>query len=197
MANLFHSNSNIGSGFVKDGRFWQQYNLSNVGIILATTTIHAQGIKPGFIIIITCVLGLLAFVLALVLSAKVSDVSTPTQSLLKHLKNWQAEKPPAPMEGLSGIWNDLVQAIADQTLTNKQHYIDALRMQLNKTTQQVSDIAKEGQNANGQFAALDRQVANQNRQLSEFSRQLNYANQQNVFLQQELQAILQSTTEGF
>lgn len=184
------------AGFVKEGRFWQSYNLGNVGIVFATTVMHAQGIKPGFIIIIACVLGLLAFVLALVFSAKISNVDTPGQELIKHLKEWQADQPPPQAIGFSGVWNELA-GIIDQTLASKQHYIEALKLQLNKTTQQINEIAQEGQNADGQFAALNQQVANQNRQLSEFSRQLNYANQQNVFLQQELQSILQSTTEGF
>ena len=196
LGNLLHGGTNIGAGFVRDGRFWQQYNLSNIGFVVATTTIHAQGIKPGFIIIITCVLGLLAFVLAVVFSAKINNVESPGQALMGHLKAWQADLQPPPASGFSGVWHELAELI-DQTLAGKQHYIQALKLQLNKTTQQVNEIAKEGQTADGQFAALDRQVANQNRQLSEFSRQLNYANQQNVFLQQELQAILQSTTEGF
>src|SRR5262249_42760057 len=48
-----------------------------------------------------------------------------------------------------------------------------------------------------QFDALNRQVSTQSRQLTELSKQANNANRQAVSLQQRLDAVLQSSTEGF
>ncbi len=167
-----------------------------IGVILATTAIHAAGIKPGFIMIISCILGMCAFVLALVLSARMTDFDRPLQTLIGRVKTWQSEKTLPPPSGLVGAGSELAQLI-DQTLLNWQDEVQAVKAHLHKVSMEAGQKAEVKQGTDDQFANLNRQLANQSKQLSEFSSQLNYANQQAVFLQQELQAILQSTTEGF
>ena len=212
---LLKKNNN--AGFIKDKHFWQSLNLAApgakssghpynadnagssveiIGVIIATTAIHAEGIKPGFIMIISCILGMCAFLLSLVLCARITNFDRPVQALMERINLWQNTRTLPPPSGLSGTGLEMAQLI-DQTFLNWQDEMHAVKAHLHKVSMEAGEKAEVAQGTDDQFANLNRQLANQNKQLSEFSRQLNYANQQAVFLQQELQAILQSTTEGF
>ncbi len=219
LTNLFNKNANVNGlapGFVKDGLFWQPYNLiaaaskssarsfagSNteiVGVILAATPIFSQGIKPAYVILASCIMGLAAIFSIAALSTKVNEQPDgPLIAIIERLNKWRTDRHLPPAIKLSGSWRELSELI-DQTLIDWQSTIQSLRVQLNKTSsaQAQPDRPEQLTQASDlQFEALNRQLTNQNRQLSEFSRQLNHANQQAVFLQHELEAILQSTTEG-
>ncbi len=214
--NLFNKNSVPGlmTGFVQDNRFWQPFTLSSsvtkpsarvdngsnntetVGVILATTPIQAQGIKPGFVIIASCIMGLAAVFSIVALSTQLSGQPDGEMTLLiERVKRWRADKHVPPGKKLTGPWQELSDLI-DQTFIEWQSTIQGLKLQIHKAQPQEGQGEKRKVD-DEQFDALNRQLANQSRQLSEFSRQLNHANQQAVFLQHELDAILQSTTEGF
>ncbi len=217
LTNLFNRNANVpglAAGFVKDGQFWQPYNLlaaasgggargfangtEIVGVILAVTPIFSQGIKPTYVMLASCIMGLAAIFSIVALSTQLNDQPDgPVLTLTERLNKWRTDKRLPPNVKLTGPWRDLSELI-DQTLIEWQSTIQALKVQLNKTSStQIPAIQPEQSQANDQqFEALNRQLTNQGRQLSEFSRQLNHANQQAVFLQHELEAILQSTTEG-
>lgn len=206
------------SGFIKDHRFWQPYNLitaashsarnaSNngveiIGVILASTPLSSPGIKPGFVILASCIMGLAAIFSIVALSTQLSaQPDGPILALIERVKKWRSDKHLPPGKKFSGAWAELSELI-DQTLIEWQSTIQGLKGQVNKAASQVTDDKFQSESKtenkidNEQFDVLNKQLSNQNRQLSEFSRQLNHANQQAVFLQHELDTILQSTTEG-
>ena len=218
--NLFNKNANLpelAAGFVKDNRFWQPYSLltaasktgarsltnSNnttevVGIILASTPLFSQGIKPGYVILATCIMALAAIFSVVALSTQLANQPDGSVlALIERVKRWHADKHMPPGNKLTGALGELSELI-DQTLIDWQSTIQELKAKLYKASSQTAAEKPEQQNQinDEQFEALNRQLANQSRQLSEFSRQLNHANQQAVFLQHELETILQSTTEG-
>ncbi len=222
-SNLFNKNANIPGlmgGFSKDNRFWQPFSLvaadnkasvraysgganggsEIIGVILATTPLRTEGIKPGFVILASCIMGLAAIFSIIALSTQLSTQPDENVALLTdRIKRWRSDKRLPPGKKLSDSWLELSELI-DQTLIEWQSTIQGLKVQLNKAAQASNEgyaDQNKASNNDEQFAALNRQLTNQSRQLSEFSKQLNQANQQSVFLQNELQAILQSTTEGF
>ena len=209
---LFNKNAGP-AGFVKDNRFWQPYSLFTavpknanpastgteiIGVIIATTPIAGQEINPLYVILATSIMGLAAIFSVVALSAHlVAQPDSAILTLIERVKKWQTDKrlpTPIKLPAAAGELSELI----DQTLLEWQSTIQGLKNQLNKISANEPEEKSEQQHHidDEQLSALNRQLANQSRQLSEFSRQLNHANQQAVFLQHELAAILQSTTEG-
>lgn len=124
--NLFNKNANIPglvSGFIKDHRFWQPYNLitaashsarnaSNngveiIGVILASTPLSSPGIKPGFVILASCIMGLAAIFSIVALSTQLSaQPDGPILALIERVKKWRSDKHLPPGKKFSGAWQN-------------------------------------------------------------------------------------------
>lgn len=220
---IFKKNTSIpelSAGFSKDGRFWQSYsllslsssgtarglgpsnkNMEVIGVILASTPLLSSGVSAKQALTSTVAMGIIAFLALFFFAGRLNYVSVPAggslEALVDRVKRWKTDKRMPPGKRLVGDYAELSQLI-DETLIEWQNLIQKLKSQLGKNAPESGQekAEKQVQITDAQFDVLNRQLANQNRQLSEFSRQLNHANQQAVFLQHELQAILQNTTEG-
>ncbi len=193
----------------KAGRMWREFNLVGVGNsaggqdLVATILISAPipGLGSRFLtnLFIFAAVGLLSIFLVLMLSNFVSKGWIKSLQLLtKQVTGLSEAKQGIPIgAGLEGEWLTLGNKI-NEGFVAMRTTIQTLKGQLERLKDQPPDKSPQTDTAStSQFDALNRQLANQSRQLSEVFKQVNYSNKQNVHLQHKLDAILQSSTEGY
>jgi PAS domain S-box-containing protein len=203
-AKIFAGNSQ--ATFDKSGRMWRQFNLlgsSNsqdiIGIILISAPIPGLGSKFLTNIYILLGSGAVAILLVFALSAIISTSWVRHLQLLTRQVSalTDSNKEIPQVAGLEGEWLTLSDKI-NEAFVSMRTTIQSLKGQMERLKDE--SVEKSGQpdtNSASQFEALNRQLANQSRQLSEVFKQVNYSNQQNVNLQHKLDAVLQSSTEGY
>lgn len=205
-AGLFQS----AGAFERSGRWWRQLNLEGVpsrggtspeliGVLLVSTPIPSVASRIASSLYLYATTGALAMLAAMILIAWLSKgLTAPLNVLMKRVSDLAEQKQTVTSaEGLTGEWKDLSEQI-DGALVSMRSNIQNLKSQITRLNDETEEPkeSKEGSN-NVQFDALNRQVSAQSRQLSELSKQINYASHQTVALQQRLDAVLQSSTEGF
>ncbi len=169
-----------------------------VAIMLVTAPISNASNKVLSSIYLYLVTGILAMLAAFLLAAWLAkDINLSMRVLSKRVSDMVSQKPtPTSGGNLSGDWLVLSQKI-DEAFSSMRASIQNLRNQLSQVGQETEHTQKQGQSSNAQFDALNRQISAQARQMSELSKQISHANQQSVALQHRLNAVLQSSTEGF
>lgn len=203
-SNLFHS-----FGFERDHHFWNQLNLTSVpsrgqgipelvAVILVTTPIPDCTSKIVSSLFAWFAIGIIALIVGWLIAAWINKgVLTPLQILIKRTNELNNQRSTLTSnKGLQGDWLKLSEEI-DNAFISLRSTVQSLKGQLGKLSTESQGKVQEQSTANNQFDALNRQVSNQAKQLSELSKQLNNATRQTILLQQELEAVLQSSTEGF
>jgi PAS domain S-box-containing protein len=209
IGNWFSGNFNAHGVFEKSNRWWRQLNLEGVpsrgavaselvGIILVSAPITNPSGKVLSNLFLYTVTGCLAMLVALVLSAWLNkSISAPLQLMVKRVSDVASQKQTAAAtEGLSGDWLKLAELI-DESIATMRSSVQSLKVQLARLNQDSEEKKQETQTSDSQFDALNRQVSTQARQLTELSKQVNSASRQSLLLQQKLDAVLQSSAEGF
>jgi signal transduction histidine kinase len=205
IASLFHT----APGFEKAGRWWSPQFLTvrldphgpiveQVGMILVSTTVSGTSDKLVSNLTLYGATASLALILSFLFAAGIGrSIATPMRLLSRRVQDLSAQKPnPTELVGASGEWLDLSDKIEGVIATLRAN-VQNLRGQLSKVSIEAEEKTEQAETTNNQFDALNRQVSTQAKQLSETTKQLNNANQQAVSLQHKLDAVLQSSTEGF
>jgi len=195
--------------FVKSNRWWQRLNLTGVqsranaapelvGVLLVCSAIPEAANKFSSNLFLYGTVGALAALAALILSAwLVRSINAPLPVLMKRMTELASQKPDvSSVVDLSSDWLPLSKKI-DETVLSLRATIQNLKSQLAKLTRESDEKTQQTKHTDSQFDSLNNRMSTQSRQVSELSRQINHANRQSVLLQQKLDAVLQSSAEGF
>jgi signal transduction histidine kinase len=196
-------------GFERDGRWWSVQDLNvrfnineppaeEVGVILVTAPISGAGAKIVNNVTLYAVTGALAMLIALLLAGRISNNINRQIRILKKRATDVAAPNAAlpPLSGLTGEWLELGDKIDGAALTFRS-MIQSLKSQLTQASSDREDKTQESRITDSQFDTLNRKVATQAGQLTDFAKQLATINRQTILLQNKLNAVLQSSTEGF
>src|SRR5262249_46971340 len=101
-----------------------------------------------------------------------------------------------PLEGLSGDWLELGELI-DTAVNTMRSSTQNLKLSITRQKEELEEKGKLVEQSSTKIESLNRQITTQSRQLSEVQKQINQANRQAIVVQHKLDAVLQSSTEGF
>lgn len=208
ISNWFAGLANDLGTFDRNGRCWRQVNLEGVrnqatgapelvGVLLLSAALPNTTGKIVTNLYLYATTGALALFAALLLAAWLSkNIHAPLKILTQRVNDIAGQNTSLPPnEGLSGDWKELSEKI-DNTLVSMRSTIQGLKGQLSKLAPSETN-KQQSDRTDSQFDALNRQVSAQSKQLTELSKQINYSSRQSVALQQRLDAVMQSSTEGF
>ena len=209
LGNWFAGLFNSTGAFERSGRWWRQFNLEGVpshggtspeliGILLVSSPIPNATGHIASNLYLYAVVGAVAMLVSMIFVAWLSKgLNAPLKLLTQRVADLANQRPNVtPSEGLSGEWRELSEHI-DEALVTMRSSIQNLKNQVTRLSEHPQETKQEEDKTDIQFDALNRQVSAQSRQMTELSKQINYANRQTVSLQQRLDAVLQSSTEGF
>ena len=199
---------NVQNSFEKNGRWWYRYSLSTkgksnpdgkeVGILLITTTVPDLGGKLLIIIVSASAFGALGLLIAFFLSSRISESVNEPLNFLIDRTNDIADKKAfiEPLEGLDGDWLELGEII-DTAVSTMRSTTQNLKIKLNNQKEELVESRRIADESTGKISNLNKQITNQSKQINEVSKQINQANRQAIVVQHKLDAVLQSSTEGF
>ena len=101
-----------------------------------------------------------------------------------------------PLEGLSGDWLELGEII-DTAVSTMRSTTQNLKLKLNRQKEELVESKQIAEQSTAQISNLNKTITTQSRQITEVSKQINQANRQAIVVQHKLDAVLQSSTEGF
>lgn len=194
--------------FEKGGRFWYKESYTGLmkegqppqelAILLISTPVPDL---TGRILVIFATAGLfggLALLVGFVLSQKIKEsVDEPLGFLIERTEDIAEQKKKIPpLEGLSGEWLELGELI-DTAVSTMRSTTHNLKQKVNKQNEELEEKSKMVDTSTTKIESLNRQISTQSRQMSEVSKQINQANRQAIVVQHKLDAVLQSSTEGF
>jgi signal transduction histidine kinase len=197
-----------GPGFERNNRWWAFQKLQafvpdgkvpqEVGVLVVTTAMPNAAEKAVSNVALYATTGFLAFLLSALFAAGIAKgINSPLRLLTKRttdLANQKTNLP--PLSSLSGEWLELGETIDNAVMTLRSN-IQQLRQQVTKVSFDAEEKHSTSDTTNSQFDALNRQIGQQAKQLTEVSKQIMNANKQAVLLQHKLDAVLQTSTEGF
>jgi signal transduction histidine kinase len=189
---------------------WRNFVLSQgknntVGSVLVATPLENVWWKIRDVLQQAAIIGGIALALGFFFSATLAaSINSSLNFLIQRTRDLAAQKPVlASLEGLSGEWLELAEFI-DTAVSSLRTTIANLKNQLlepvGTTSSSASGSSKSAQGdgaAGGQLDNLNKQLTTQSKQLGEFSRQLQFANQQIAQSKQKLNAVLNTSTDGF
>jgi PAS domain S-box-containing protein len=204
--NWLNSLLHLRNGFEKDGRWWStQYlhvgsdqSAEDVGAILISAPIPNTTHRVlGNLTLYGTTAGL-ALLLSLLFSAGISkSINAPLRILKKRAADLAAQKPNlAPLSGLGGEWLEVGEKL-ESAVASMRSTVQSLRNQLSKLNEESVEKTQQSETASSEFDGLNRQITSQAKQLAEVSKQIGNSNRQAILLQHKLNAVLQSSTEGF
>lgn len=211
LGNWFAGLFNSSGAFERSGRWWRQLNLEGVpsragtapeliGVMLISAPIPSIGGRIFSSLTLYLTIGAVALLLTLILVPWLTKgLNAPLKVLTKRVEDIASQNPTiTPSDSLSGEWRQLSERI-DEALVTMRASIQNLKGQVTRLSEESIESKPQAPDivTDKQFDALNRQVSAQSRQLTELSKQANNANRQAVSLQQRLDAVLQSSTEGF
>ena len=191
-------------GFERDFALWRTFKLTaeNQSDIIAYILI-AKDVPSEFSKIVEVTLsgglvGLLAILVAFLLSNYLTgSVDVPLRFLIKRTRDIGNNKSVIPpLESLSGDWYVLGELI-DTAVLSMRSTTQNLKVQLTKQAENVKEKINQAEQSSQQADLLNRNIAHQAKQIAEYKGQMNQATRQAIIVQQQLDAVLQSSTEGF
>ncbi|MCA9801367.1 MAG: PAS domain-containing protein [Cyanobacteria bacterium HKST-UBA02] len=194
--------------FEKSGRWWYQFKIEGLkdnqqnrilyGRLLITTPVPDVKNQLLVALIGSTLFGGLALFLGLFFSARIKgSVEEPLHFLIDRTNDIADKKARIPpLEGLSGDWLELGELI-DTAVSTMRSTTQNLKLKVSKQKEELDVRTQQAEEAVGKLENLNRQIATQSRQLTEVSKQINQANRQAIIVQHKLDAVLQSSTEGF
>jgi PAS domain S-box-containing protein len=200
---------NVQSGFERSGRWWSAQDLNvrfapnepvaeEVGVILVSAPIPSTGEKVLGNLTLYGATAALAILISLLFSAAISSsINNPLRVLKRRASDFAAQKPNIPpLSGLQGEWLELGEKL-DSAVISLRSTIASLKNQISKLSLESNEKTQQFETTDSQFDGLNKQISAQAKQITEVSKQLANANRQAVSLQLKLNAVLQSSAEGF
>lgn len=189
-------------GFEKDGAWWNylplMHNKELIGYILVCKPVPSEQSKFFEVLLLGGLVGFLGGLIGVFLAAKIAQsVDAPLRFLVRRTQAIANNKQVIPpLEGLSGDWLELGELI-DTAVLSMRSTTQSLKIQLNKQAEAVKERGIIAEQSTQQVDTLNRQITTQAQKVAELSRHVNQAGRQASVLQQQLDAVLQSSTEGF
>ncbi|MDP3510921.1 MAG: PAS domain-containing protein [Candidatus Melainabacteria bacterium] len=190
------------NGFEKEGAWWMSLPLESdrviIGYVLVCKPVPNEQSKLVEVLLLGGLVGVFGGLVGLFLAAKIAQsVDTPLRFLVKRTQAIANNKQVIPpLEGLSGDWLELGELI-DTAVLSMRSTTQNLKIQLNKQVEAVKERGLIAEQSTQQVDTLNRQITTQAQKVAELSRHVNQAGRQATVLQQQLDAVLQSSTEGF
>ncbi len=194
--------------FEKGGRLWCRETYSGIkwpdrpeqelAIIMLSLPVPDLTGKFLTVFIVAGLFGGLALLVGFVLSQKIKQsVDEPLGFLIDRTEDIAEQKKKIPpLEGLSGEWLELGELI-DTAVSTMRSTTHNLKQKVNRQNEEIEEKSKLVDASTTKIENLNRQLSTQTRQLSEVQKQVNQANKQAIVVQHKLDAVLQSSTEGF
>jgi signal transduction histidine kinase len=206
--NWFNNLLHLRNGFEKEGRWWStQYlhvgnasdqSAEEVGAILISAPIPNPNHKMlGDLTLYGTTAGLAIF-LSLLFAAGISKgISAPLRILKKRATDLAVQKTNLPpLSGLSGEWLEVGEKL-EAAVGSMRSSVQSLKNQLSKLSEESVEKNQQSESASSHYDGLNRQITSQAKQLAEVTKQISNSNRQAILLQHKLNAVLQSSTEGF
>lgn len=190
--------------FEKDNRWWYQVPFLNPGdkkeyarLILSTPLSDSPSKFIGSLVA-ALGFGIVAFLLSLIFSVAINaQIRKPLRFLISRTKDIANKKAIIPsLDKLNGEWMELGELI-DTAVSTMRSSTQNLKSKMHDQKEELAEKSKQVEEAALKLETLSKQISTQTRQISEVSKQINQANRQAVILQHKLDAVLQSSTEGF
>ncbi len=189
-------------GFEKDSAWWNYLPLTHnkqlIGYILVCKPVPSEQSKIIEVVLLGGLVGIFGGIVGAFLATRVAQsVDAPLRFLVKRTQAIANNKQVIPpLEGLSGDWLELGELI-DTAVLSMRSTTQSLKIQLNKQVEAVKERGLIAEQSTMQVDTLNRQITTQAQKVAELSRHVNQAGRQASVLQQQLDAVLQSSTEGF
>jgi PAS domain S-box-containing protein len=194
--------------FEKGGRFWCRQAYSGIkwpdrpeqelAIIMLSVPVPDLTGKFLTIFAVAGLFGGLALLVGFVLSQKIKQsVDEPLGFLIDRTEDIAEQKKKIPpLEGLSGEWLELGELI-DTAVSTMRSTTHNLKQKVSRQNEEIEEKSKLVDASTTKIENLNRQISTQTRQLTEVSKQVNQATRQAIVVQHKLDAVMQSSTEGF
>lgn len=191
-------------GFERNNGWWNytplvDKDLPNVlGVIFLVKPVPDMQSKAIAVFLMGGLVGVLGILVGVFLATRIaSQVNEPMRFLIKRTRAIASNKQVIPpLEGLSGDWYELGELI-DTAVLSMRSTTQNLKTQLTKQMKQVEERNQIAEQSTQQLDVLNNQITHQAKQIAEINRQINQSNRQAILVQQQLDAILQTSTEGF
>ncbi len=192
------------NSFEKDNRWWYQLRFNNPGdgreyarLLLSTPIVETPAKIVGALFAAVC-FSALAVVIGLIFSIGITaQVRKPLRFLISRTKDIANRKAIiAPLDRVEGDWMELGELI-DTAVNTMRSTTQNLKSKMHDQKEELAEKSKQVEETTQKLETLSKQISTQTRQISEVSKQINQANRQAVILQHKLDAVLQSSTEGF
>lgn len=199
----------VKNSFEKNGFWWYQIRLPGIlwpdhrptkeygRILIATPVPDVQG-QFISVLIVAGLIGGISLLFGFIFTRNISNsVNEPLRFLIDRTEDIIAKKKSIPpLEGLGGEWLELGEFI-DTAVSTMRSTTQNLKLKLNEQKIELDEKINQVENANTKIEALNRQLSMQGSQISEISKQTHQASRQAVVVQHKLDAVLQSSSEGF
>jgi signal transduction histidine kinase len=191
-------------GFEREYAWWRTLKLYEkddqdvLAYILIAKDVPSEFAKVVETSLLGGVVGILGIFIGWIMSGSiVSSVDRPKRFLIKRTRDIANNKQVIPpLESLSGDWLELGELI-DTAVLSMRSTTQSLKVQLSKQAESVKEKIVLAEQSNQQADILNRNIAHQAKQIAEYKGQMNQATRQAIIVQQQLDAVLQSSTEGF
>lgn len=190
-------------GFEKDEAWWNVLPLSAkpneaIGAVFICKPVPDEMQTILMAMTLGGAVGLFGGMVGLMLATRISaSVDEPLRFLVRRTQAIASNKQVIPpLEGLSGDWLELGELI-DTAVLSMRSTTQSLKIQLDKQRQQTQEKQMISEQSNQQMDTLNRQITTQAQKISELTRHIQQAGRQTITLQQQLEAVLGSSTEGF
>jgi PAS domain S-box-containing protein len=190
-------------GFEKNEAWWNYVPLkekpnSAVGAIFICKPVPDETKTIVLALAMGGAVGIFGGIVGLFLATRISaSVDEPLRFLVKRTQAIASNKQVIPpLEGLSGDWLELGELI-DTAVLSMRSTTQSLKVQLDKQRQQTQEKQMLSEQSNQQMDTLNKQITTQAQKISELTRHIQQAGRQTITVQQQLEAVLGSSTEGF
>ncbi|MBS2009383.1 MAG: PAS domain-containing sensor histidine kinase [Cyanobacteria bacterium SZAS TMP-1] len=191
-------------GFEREYAWWRTLGLTAkdnqdvVAYILIAKDVPSEFSKIVETTLLGGLVGVLGIVVGMLFSSQITaSVDRPVRFLIKRTRDIASNKQVIPpLENLSGDWLELGELI-DTAVLSMRSTTQNLKQQLNKQAESVKEKIALAEQSNQQADLLNRNIAHQAKQIAEYKGQMNQATRQAIIVQQQLDAVLQCSTEGF
>jgi len=191
-------------GFERDYAWWRTLRLTAqdendvLAYILIAKDVPSEFAKGVESTLLGGLVGLFAISVGFLIATNIAaSVDRPIRFLIKRTRDIANNKQVIPpLESLNGDWLELGELI-DTAVLSMRSTTQNLKVQLNKQAESVKEKIVQAEQSNQQADILNRNIAHQAKQIAEYKGQMNQATRQAIIVQQQLDAVLQSSTEGF
>jgi PAS domain S-box-containing protein len=204
--NWFNQLLHLRNGFEKDGRWWSTQYLhvgsgneaEEVGAILISAPVPNPSHRMlGNITLYGTTAGIAVFLSLLFAAGIAKSITAPLKILKKRASDLAVQKTNLPpLSGLRGDWAEVGEKL-ETAVASMRSSVQSLKNQVTKLSEESVEKNEQSDSTSTHLESLNRQITSQSKQLAEVQKQISNSNRQAILLQHKLNAVLQSSTEGF